>query len=467
MRVKQLFSLMVLLLVAVAELVNHGVKSDCNDSSLSIPEEESLVTTGVASVNFSSPVLLTESAVTASSIAGASSSGESSSSIDFPTTTAPVVTESTRTKQPTMTTQAPTETPVTASTEAAVTATTAPATTPLAAIETENATSSQSDQPSEVSQGARQSITATATPVAASAGSTSISLEESTSTSNSDNAASDLSGSSSSHDNSKTDGGDVSIAHPGSDSSTFQSVASAECSENEVDNVYTLYTNCRSAFDLCVSASDYQIFPYQGKHPTQVQIQGMAESDACIAMFVVVIEANFSACTIGGMPLVSAVETLLKISVDLAKGLEAEAPSADVFQELLTWRYEVDLAKAAGVPHDGSSELYAEFETNLDAALKNTTIRVNEDLSVDVRLPNGSYETFEDAIDFTVRDASAADMVPGYVRASSAVGSSSSSPSGIVIESSSSAAPRGYTPSLWSLVVAVHVVASAFLVRRV
>jgi hypothetical protein len=258
---------------------------------------------------------------------------------------------------------------------------------------------------------------------------------------------------------SSTDG-EASIAQPGSDSSTFQSVASAECSETEVDNVYTLYSNCRSAFDLCVSASDYQIFPYQGENPTQAQIQGMAESDACVAVFVVVIQANFSACTIGGMPLVSAVETLLKISVDLEEGVEDSAPSADEFQELMAWRYEVDLAKAAGVPYDGSSELYAQYEANLDKTLENSTIRVNEDLSVDVQLTNGSYESFEDAIDMIVSDASAADLIPGYVVANSAATSSSSSQNtaGIIIESSVAVARR--TPSLWSLVV---VVAASFV----
>ncbi|EEY58364.1 uncharacterized protein PITG_01025 [Phytophthora infestans T30-4] len=152
----------------------------------------------------------------------------------------------------------------------------------------------------------------------------------------------------------------------------FQSVASIECSKREVDKIYTLYSNCRSAFDLCVLASHYQIFPFQGKHPTQTQIQDMAGSDA--------------------------------LRCHLDQRHEEEAPSVDEFLELVAWRYEVDRAKAAGVPYDSSSELFAEFETNLNAARENTTIRVNEDLSVDVRLPNGAYETFEDAIDLIVTE---------------------------------------------------------------
>ncbi|KAF4147755.1 hypothetical protein GN958_ATG03110 [Phytophthora infestans] len=200
------------------------------------------------------------------------------------------------------------------------------------------------------------------------------------------------------------DDDEAATAQPEPDSSTFQSVASIECSKREMDKIYTLYSYCRSAFDLCVLASHYQIFPFQGKHPTQTQIQDMAGSNACVAVFIVVIESNFSACTVGGMPLLSAVETLLKISVDLDQRHEEEAPSVDEFLELVAWRYEVDRAKAAGVPYDSSSELFAEFETNLNAARENTTIRVNEDLSVDVRLPNGAYETFEDAIDLIVTE---------------------------------------------------------------
>ncbi|GMF35964.1 unnamed protein product [Phytophthora fragariaefolia] len=448
--------------------------------------EQSPDTAQGASVNFSSPLLLTENAMTTSSSAGASNPGGASSSIDLSVPTAPAETKSTSTEYPTTPTQAPTEaatqsptqTPTQVPTQAPMeTPTTAPvvvpAATPVEALPAATATGnfgvSQSDESSAAFQGgARQSPVATVEPAKEIAGSAS-SLDSTRSSTSDREGATSTSYSRESitaNKNTGSDENEIIIAHPGSDSSTFQYVASTECSKDEVDNVYTLYSNCRTAFDLCVYASNYQIFPYQGKHPTQAQIQGMAESDACIAMFVVVIKANFSACTIGGMPLVSAVETLLKISVDLAKGFEDKAPSADLFRELLTWRYEVDLAKAAGVPYDGNSALYAEFEVNLDAALENTTIRVNDGLSVDVRLPNGSYEKFEDAIDFIVKDASS-DWVPGFVEANSAVGSLSSSSGssatskGVVIESSKSAAARRCALSIWSLLVVIAV--SAFV----
>ncbi|KAG2781388.1 hypothetical protein PC129_g208 [Phytophthora cactorum] len=452
MRAKRVYSWALAVLVAM--LASHGVVSDCDESSTSMREytaKQSRVAAGITSVNYTANTA--DSVEEGSSDVAASNSDGIASSITFPAATtvtptiAPVSTE-----QPVATKQTPMEAPI------STPVTTTPATIePVAPIEFESPSTSQSDESSASAWDTTQSTTAKSSPIIVTSSSSEFSSSGSTSTSSSNSEASEINSSDGGPEEEEED--EASIAHPGSDTSTFQSVASAECSKKEVENVYTLYSSCRSAFDLCVSASDYQIFPFQGKHPTQTQIQDMVESDACVAVFIVVIGSNFSACTIGGMPLVSAVETLLKVSVDLEQGLEDEAPPADEFQELVAWRYQVDLAKAASVPFDGSSALYAEFETNLNTALENTTIRVNEDLSVDVRLSNGTYETFEDAIDLIVTDASAADLGPGYVVASSATGSSSSSSSrttGVVIESSIAAARCA--PTLWSLHV-VHVVA--------
>ncbi|KAK1928685.1 hypothetical protein P3T76_015788 [Phytophthora citrophthora] len=430
MRFKQLCCVFALLLVLVAV----GVESNCDEStSHSMPGyivKQSRVGTGVISAAFIEESL--EGGDEESNEADASNSGSSSNAITFPTaTTAIPSTLSPVTEQP--------ASPA--------------ATEPVVDIESDSASSSQSDDSSASVSGTAQSTSVPRIVTSPSSAFSDSGGSDSASTSSGSGSA----GPTASDTNSD---GEASIAQPGSDSSTFQSVPTAVCSEEEVDNVYTLYSNCRSAFDLCVSASNYHIFPYQGKHPTQAQIQGMTESDACVAVFIVVIEANFSACTIGGMPLVSAVETLLKISVDLEQGNEDEAPTADEFQELLAWRYAVDLAKDAGVPYDGNSDLYHEFETNLNVALTNTSIRVNEDLSVDVRLANGTYEAFEDAIDLVVTDASASDLVPGYVIASSA--ESSGSTAGIISESSDDV--TGCIPTLWN--VAVVVVISVLLLDR-
>ncbi|KAL3669698.1 hypothetical protein V7S43_005079 [Phytophthora oleae] len=435
MRVKQFCSVLALLLVLIAV----GVVSNCDESTShsmrGYTVKQSRVATGVTSAAFSAES--SDGGDENSSEASASSSGSSSYAVTYPSATTAMPATQSGTEQPAATESLP--------------STTTPATTePVVEFESESASSSQSDDFSASTSDTTQSTSAPIVTTPSSEFSDSDSFDSASTTSCSEFSASEA-----------TSDGEASIAQPGSD---FQSVPSAVCSEEEVDNVYTLYSNCRSAFDLCVSASDYQIFPYQGEHPTQGQIQDMAESDACVAVFIVVIEANFSACTIGGMPLVSAVETLLKISVDLEKDVEDETPTADEFQELLAWRYAVDLAKAAGVHYDGNSDLYKEFETNLNAALSNTSIRVNEDLSVDVRLANGTYETFEDAIDLVVTDASASDLVPGYVIASSSTGSSSSTAD---IVSESSVAEAGCTPTLWN--AAVVVVVSVLLLgqRRV
>ncbi|ETP48467.1 hypothetical protein F442_05796 [Phytophthora nicotianae P10297] len=452
MRTKRLFSTWSLV-VLLAAIASRDVVSDCDESSHSVrghAAKQARVATEVASETFTPS---TADSVEEGSVFSASSSYGIASSIEFPTaTTATPTIESVGTEQPVTTTQPPTETAI--STPTTTTPTTLESVAPI------EPSSSQSEEPIASASDTMQATTVTSAPLIV----TSSSFESSSSGSFSTSSDSETSEINSSDDSEEDE---ASIAKPGSDSSTFQSVASVECSEKEVDNIYTLYSNCRSAFDLCVSASNYQIFPFQGKHPTQTQVQYMAESDACVAVFIVVIQSNFSACSIGGMPLVSAVETLLKISVDLEQSIEDEAPSADEFQELVAWRYAVDLAKAAGVPYDGSSKLYAEFETNIDTALKNTTIRVNEDLSVDVHLSDGTYETFEDAIDLIVTDASAADLGPGYVVASSATGpsSSSSSTTGVVIESS--VATARCAPTLWSLHVVVAVVVSTVFAGRI
>jgi hypothetical protein len=139
-----------------------------------------------------------------------------------------------------------------------------------------------------------------------------------------------------------------------------------------------------------VTDASYQIFPYNGTHANDEQIKAMAESDACAAVFTAVELANLTACTMSDLPLTAAVETLLKIRVDLEDDSEA-SPSAEEFQALMAWRYAVNLAEQAGEPYDSDSDMYAEYESDLDEVLSTTTVRVNADYSVDVQLPNGTY----------------------------------------------------------------------------
>ncbi|RLN79037.1 hypothetical protein BBJ28_00007576 [Nothophytophthora sp. Chile5] len=391
-------------------------------------------------------------AVEAVSDAASSSSSSSSSSVSYPQPTTTSAASETENSSSVGATQAPKPSTATGSSSSSMTE---DSTTSLTSEAVSTSASDANETP--VSSASATESTVARTDAASSSSDSVVTEDSQTRTSTSVSEAS-------SKTDTAADDGEASIASATSDSSTFQLVESEECDDSVVDSVYTLYANCRSAFDLCVSASDYQVFPYLGEHPTQAQVQAMAESDACAAVFIVVVEANLSACTVGGMPLVSATETLLKIRVDLQEGVEDSGPSADEFQELLAWRYAVDRAKAADVPYDGDSELYAQFETNLEVALANTTIRVNEDLTVDIQLANGSYESFEDALYLVVADASEADMAPGYVKASSgkatassASSSSSSSQSLTGVVSESSRAPSSLEPTAWNLFVAVAV----------
>jgi len=116
----------------------------------------------------------------------------------------------------------------------------------------------------------------------------------------------------------------------------------------------------------------------------------MASSTSCIAVFTGVLLAEFPQCTISGFPLKAAVETLLKIHVDLVNDW-ASAPTAERFQEMMSWRRYVNLAKEAGVPYDSDSELYAEYEENLDIARSNSSIRVLENYQIEYKLASGSW----------------------------------------------------------------------------
>lgn len=234
-----------------------------------------------------------------------------------------------------------------------------------------------------------------------------------------------------------------------------------------MDAVYALYSNCRSLFDICVSDSSYQIFPYNGTHSNAEQIEAMARSDACAAVFTAVMLSNLTACTMSDLPLTAAVETLLKIRVDLQEENE-ESPTAERFQELLAWRYTVDLATAAGVPDDSDSELYSQYESNLASVLDTTTIVVNEDYSVDVQLTNGSYVDIADGFTSLLADGSTATTtVPtGAAQSKTSTSTSSASTSSDAANTETSGAASIHTRGgqswwLWPCQAAVGVVVAA------
>jgi hypothetical protein len=175
-----------------------------------------------------------------------------------------------------------------------------------------------------------------------------------------------------------------------STSATFQLVDNVACNDTVSDKIYVIYNKNRALFDVCVTDAQYQIFPFLGTKPSAAQVEDMASSTSCIAVFTGVLLAEFPQCTISGFPLKAAVETLLKIHVDLVNDW-ASAPTAERFQEMMSWRRYVNLAKEAGVPYDSDSELYAEYEENLDIARSNSSIRVLENYQIEYKLASGSW----------------------------------------------------------------------------
>lgn len=173
-------------------------------------------------------------------------------------------------------------------------------------------------------------------------------------------------------------------------SSTFQLVESQTCNETVADFIYLVYNKNTALFDTCVNEAQYQVFPYLGTHPSAAQIYAMATSRPCIAVFTGVERAGLPQCDISGMPLRAAVETLLKIAIDVEQDLE-DPPSAERFQYMMGWRRDVNLATAAGVPDDSDSELYSQYKANLAVALADTTIRVLEDYTIIYQLDNGVW----------------------------------------------------------------------------
>ncbi|TYZ69318.1 hypothetical protein PybrP1_000884, partial [[Pythium] brassicae (nom. inval.)] len=163
-------------------------------------------------------------------------------------------------------------------------------------------------------------------------------------------------------------------------STTFRVADNLVCPDLVAERLNAVYTKNRKVFASCMESSAYQIFPYSGKVPTSQDITLMVQSPACMAIITAVVMSNLPACSLGDMPVKAVVETLLKISVDMADG--ASAPSAIQFHALMSWRRDVNAAKQAGVPYDGDSELYAIFKKAIARALSTTSVKVLPNLTI-------------------------------------------------------------------------------------
>ncbi|KAK1928682.1 hypothetical protein P3T76_015785 [Phytophthora citrophthora] len=177
------------------------------------------------------------------------------------------------------------------------------------------------------------------------------------------------------------------IASAAPQSPTFSLVSDKSCDASVVTVVYELYAKNTMVFQTCVSEGQYKIFPFSGKHPSPRQIGGMARSLACRAIFTSIILAGIPQCEVSNFPMRAAAETLLKIGVDMDKFPNSSntIPSTDRFIEMMHWRRDVNLAKAAGYPCDSESKLYAEYTSNLYSITTNGLVRLTADKEVQYR----------------------------------------------------------------------------------
>lgn len=163
-------------------------------------------------------------------------------------------------------------------------------------------------------------------------------------------------------------------------SDTFRVTDNLVCPDIVAARINAVYLKNKKLFTSCMEKSGYQIFPYSGKVPTANDITLMVQTPECMAVITAVALSDFPACSIGDMPVKAVVETLLKISVDMANG--AKAPSASEFHALMAWRRDVNAAQSAGVPYDSGSELYSIFKKALWKAMTTTTVKVLSDLTI-------------------------------------------------------------------------------------
>ncbi|KAL7693664.1 putative elicitin [Plasmopara halstedii] len=177
------------------------------------------------------------------------------------------------------------------------------------------------------------------------------------------------------------------IASASPQSTTFTLVANKNCNATVVTQIYELYAKNRLVFQTCVSDGQYTIFPYTGILPTPQQIKGMSSSLACRAIFMSVLLCGIPECVISNLSVRAAVETLLKIGVnmDIYPNASNVNPFTDRFVELVRWRRDVNLAQDAHLPCDSGSKLYAEYASNLFSITTSGLYRLTSDKEIQFR----------------------------------------------------------------------------------
>ncbi|GMF35958.1 unnamed protein product [Phytophthora fragariaefolia] len=183
-------------------------------------------------------------------------------------------------------------------------------------------------------------------------------------------------------------------------SKTFALVDSYDCDNDMVLTVRKFFKANDATFDICVADSGYQLYPFTGVVPDAKIVTGLVSSNACMGIVTAVVLLNMPPCEVDDLPMRAACETVLYYSVALVNG--GQAPTSDQFDELMTWRRDVNLAKAADRPYDGKSQTYAEFTKNVRKVLStskvtvmdNWTVTLDDELADSIEMKDGTQPSF-------------------------------------------------------------------------
>uniref|UniRef100_A0AAV1U751 Elicitin n=1 Tax=Peronospora matthiolae TaxID=2874970 RepID=A0AAV1U751_9STRA len=169
-------------------------------------------------------------------------------------------------------------------------------------------------------------------------------------------------------------------------SKTFALIDSYDCDNDMVTTVRHFFKANAVTFDTCVSESGYQIYPYTGVVPDAEIVTNLVNANACMGIVTAVVLLNMPPCMLDNLPMRAACETLLYYSEELREEEDQDkrvkAPSADEFSAMMTWRRDVDLARAAREPFDGTSEAYAAFTSTVRRALASSKVQVLKNYTV-------------------------------------------------------------------------------------
>ncbi|KAK1928664.1 hypothetical protein P3T76_015767 [Phytophthora citrophthora] len=126
------------------------------------------------------------------------------------------------------------------------------------------------------------------------------------------------------------------IAKAQAGSKTFALVDSYDCDNGMVSTVRKFFKANDDTFNTCIEDSGYQLYPYTGIIPDAEIVTGLVNSNACMGIITAVVLLNMPPCILDQLAMRAACETILYYSVALRYNVEA--PTAEQFDEVMTWR---------------------------------------------------------------------------------------------------------------------------------